>query len=87
MEATSTPHTAEIEALGWAIAVDGIERHEHEVARLVASLDPHAADARFRAMVADRSLNALVRERAYGRLAVARATSESRGSLARADAA
>jgi hypothetical protein len=64
----STPLTATLDDLAWAIARDGIERHEPAVARAVAALRAAGTASLFLDVVADRREPAVARERAFGRI-------------------
>jgi hypothetical protein len=57
-----------LDDLAWAIARDGIERHEPAVARAVLALRTAGAVTPLLDVVADRNQPAVARERAFGRL-------------------
>jgi hypothetical protein len=58
----------QLEHLAWAIARDGIERHESALARMLARAAADGADGALIAIAGDRSQPAVARERAFGRL-------------------
>jgi hypothetical protein len=64
----STTLSATLDDLAWAIARDGIERHEPAVARAVLALRTAGAVTPLLDLVADRDQPAVARARAFGRL-------------------
>ena len=66
----STPLPAALDDLAWAIASDGIERHEAAVARAVLALRAAGSISPLLDLVADRTQPAVARERALGHLGV-----------------
>jgi hypothetical protein len=71
MSQTTPPSTtlpAALDDLAWAIARDGIERHEPAVARAVVALRTAGSVNPLLDVVADRDQPAVARERAFGRL-------------------
>ncbi len=80
---TTSPHP--LEDLAWAIARDGIERHEAEVDQAVTLAHSFGLSRLLVELVADRDQPAVARERAFGRLALtpaARHGADSRRGLA-----
>ena len=64
----STTLSAALDDLAWAIARDGIERHELALARTLESAAAGGADPTLIAIVGDRNQPAVARERAFGHL-------------------
>ena len=66
--ALPAPLADQLERLAWAIARDGIERHESALARTLQYAMADGADGALIDIVGDRSQPAVARERALGRL-------------------
>ena len=66
--ALSAPLDDALDDLAWAIARDGIERHELALARTLESAAAGGADPTLIAIVGDRNQPAVARERAFGHL-------------------